>query len=161
MNNLDILYNWIEAKRVKTLILRGSSGSGKTTLAEGLQKYGDFTIYSADEAFVNSEGAFKFEPLRLIEAHAQCLRKFVEDIQKEPQKCRIVDNTNLTVAEVAPYYAIAEAYAAKPAILQVPVDFQVALKRGTHGVSELTLEKQNMRLNRVVFPPLLAYLHSA
>lgn len=67
--------------------------------------------------------SYRFDPAKLPEAHAQCLKKFIRTAQGNTGGALgdviIVDNTNSTVAEIAPYYAIAEAYGYDTRILRV------------------------------------------
>lgn len=84
--------------------------------------------------------SYRFDPAKLPEAHAQCLKKFIRTAQGNTGGALgdiiIVDNTNSTVAEIAPYYAIAEAYGYDTRILRVRCRPDIASARGLHGVSE-------------------------
>jgi hypothetical protein len=71
---------------------------------------------SADKFFTRN-GRYEFDAAQLPEAHARCLLAFVRWAQRDPKGLHtrnpamcIVDNTNTTVAEIAPYYALAQAY---------------------------------------------------
>lgn len=91
-------------------ILRGPSGCGKTTFAKTIN---GAKICSADHFFTKDDGTYEFDPSKLGEAHAACLRKYVDAILlrvKGRQFPIIVDNTNLTDTELAPYVRIAQAY---------------------------------------------------
>lgn len=115
------------------VILQGISGSGKSTVASKLAP--PEAVCSADDTFM-VEGKYVFNPARLPEAHGNCLKKFVA-LLTGPVKCGIVvDNTNTTVAEIAPYVALAQAYGRDVTIVTVPCDPLVAAKRNTHGVPE-------------------------
>jgi hypothetical protein len=50
-----------------------------------------------------------------------------------------VDNTNTTVAEIAPYYAIAEAYGCDVTIVRVLAEFRECLRWNTHKVPDGTM----------------------
>lgn len=55
-----------------TLILvRGLPGSGKTTLAEMMTD----TVLSADQFFIDNEGAYNFDESKIAEAHQWCIAK--------------------------------------------------------------------------------------
>lgn len=97
-------------------ILQGPPGAGKTTWAErqhgsiASSKYGErIAIVSADTERERIIGR------TLAEAHAACLRRFVDLLNVPPRVAGttmhiIVDNTNTTQAEVAPYVALGMAY---------------------------------------------------
>lgn len=134
----------------KVTILQGISGSGKTTLAKQWEaeaekqgQYG-FYCYSADSYFVGSGGVYRFDPSKLPEAHAQCLREFTRTVILALRQSAhiVVDNTNTMVWEVAPYYELAQAHGYEVEILYLPCLVGVALIQGTHGVPEYTLERQ-------------------
>lgn len=99
-------------------ILQGPPGAGKTTWAMRqitsgergtASRYGErIAIVSADTERERLIGR------TLAEAHAACLRRFVDLLNAPPRLGStmhiIVDNTNTTQAEVAPYVALGMAY---------------------------------------------------
>jgi predicted kinase len=46
----------------------------------------------------------------------------------------VVDNTNCTIAEIAPYVALAQAYGAEVEIVRINIDPEIAHERNTHGL---------------------------
>lgn len=60
----------------------------------------------------------------------------------------IVDNTNTTALEIAPYVALANAYEDKVTLVTVDVDVETASKRNRHGVPLKTLQAQADNLKR-------------
>lgn len=56
-------------------IIRGPSGSGKSTIASLLVKEFNFRAVEADDYFV-VDGAYRYDPAKLTEAHALCLQAF-------------------------------------------------------------------------------------
>jgi len=143
------------AKRV--FILQGVSGSGKSSLAKklcGEQK----NICSADDFFVGSDGVYRFNPAHLPDAHSSCLRKYVSSLMlcfAHSEAVIVVDNTNTTVGEIAPYYALAQAYGYTPIIITVECDVSEAAERNAHGVSLSTCEAMDARIKatNATLPP--------
>lgn len=136
----------------QVIILSGISGSGKSTYAKMLQlDLVNAQIVSADNYFM-VDGEYKFDPRKLGEAHSSCLRAFIEHLSSWQQTV-IVDNTNTTVLEIAPYYAVGKAYGAKVKLITVEVDPVVAAKRNAHGVNLATCERMARNLAERKLPP--------
>ena len=124
------------------VILQGVSGAGKSTYASRLLgESPDGAIVSANDYFVVG-GRYQFDPARLGEAHAACLRKFMILTAMRISPI-IVDNTNARVDEIAPYYAIGEACGYRVEIVRVECDPRAAAARGLHGVSA----QKNLRVH--------------
>lgn len=135
---------------MKVTILQGLPGSGKSTWAEAQV---GAEIISADHFFVQPRTKeYKFDVAKLPEAHAACLRWFVRLVQRATPVV-IVDNTNTTVAEVAPYYALAQAYGAEVEILHFDVPLATCCERQVHGVSEAGMVAMQQRLLEFYPPP--------
>ena len=135
-------------------ILSGCSGSGKSTEVERILKmsaYGpdQVVICSADHYFLINNGTvsgtYNFNPAHLGRAHAECLRRFIEAIQ-QGKRLIIVDNTNTTVEEMAPYYAVAKAYGAAVHIHTATTDPIVAHARNVHNVPLHVVQAQSARI---------------
>lgn len=135
-------------------ILQGVSGSGKSSIASKLADADN--ICSADDFFMR-DGKYHFDPTKLGEAHGACLRKYVSLLLVNAQKGRpiVVDNTNTTIGEIAPYYSLAEAYGYKPVIITVECDPDEAAARNTHGVPVKVCWEMNRRimLTNAALPP--------
>lgn len=86
----------------KVIILSGISGSGKSTYGRKLLEGALWTsVCSADDYFmVGSE--YRFDASKLSLAHGQCFKKFI-DLLKGGDQVVVVDNTNTSVVEIAPY----------------------------------------------------------
>jgi predicted kinase len=141
-------------------ILMGSSQSGKSTTtrkliqrakAEGARA----EAFSADDYFqVGGEaGRYAFDPSKLGEAHGQCLRRTAQALWATLASSHIVvvDNTNTTIAEIAPYIALGQAYG---------YDVRVIPHRGNrgdngHGVPEHARNAQALRMEETLaqWPP--------
>jgi len=124
----------------EVIIMQGVAGSGKSTYIKN--NFPNSTVVSADHFFINTiTGVYEFNRELLAEAHGQCLIKFIETVNAGNNDTPgngliVVDNTNCTVAEIAPYAAIALAYRCKLKIIYLEVDLKVAAARNLHGVEE-------------------------
>jgi hypothetical protein len=91
----------------RCIILSGPSGFGKSTLAAklaGTVGEGKSFICSADNFFVNEGGFYEFDPKLLPQAHKECYLDFINVVNFRTPLV-IVDNTNLSGWEIAPYYS--------------------------------------------------------
>jgi predicted kinase len=134
---------------MRVVIMRGIPGSGKSTYTA---KLGGAYVVSADHFFMEG-GIYKFDATKLQEAHGACMRNFVKIITT-PDWSRgyypvvVVDNTNITVLEVAPYAALALAYGHEVEVVTVSADPYVAAARNSHGVPEPKVLDMHTRLQR-------------
>lgn len=124
------------------VIMQGVSGSGKSTYI--MRNFPSAIVVSADYYFVNVvTGNYEFNSELLGEAHANCLRSYIDTVvvwnNNVEDGVLVVDNTNCTVAEIAPYAAIATAYGHKLKIICLDIDPKVAAARNLHGVDELNV----------------------
>lgn len=142
----------------KVYIMSGVSGSGKSTYAASLASQA--VVFSADAFFVNAVGEYKFDPKYLGGAHAACLRQFTQEVYDGGGRDIVVDNTNTTVDEIAPYFALAQAFGYEPQILTIgPFDqtkleayYEACAKRNRHGVSLGVIRAQGERIRQRVLP---------
>jgi len=121
----------------KVVIMRGVSGSGKSTYAR--TNYPSATILSSDDYWTKDGGDYKenFNVEKLGAAHAWNLRRFIEYLRAVCPSCDstfVIDNTNTSIAELAPYYAVAQAFQVPVEIITLMVDPKIALERNVHGV---------------------------
>lgn len=134
---------------MKVVILCGASGSGKSTWAS--QNYPDAIVVSADHYFIGEDGEYRFDPSKLGDAHGSCLRHFVKCAQSMITDTVVVDNTNTTTVEIAPYVAVARAYGIEPEIRAwVGSPPEHALTRNTHGVPAEVVKAMWDRLSATV-----------
>ena len=91
----------------RVVILSGLPGSYKSTYAKKLELEGAVVV-SADHYF-EVDGGYRFDRNLLGKAHGECLKRFIQFIT-EDKSVIIVDNTNLTLIDIAPYYAAARAF---------------------------------------------------
>lgn len=102
------------------VILSGIMGCGKTVVAQHYKLHEpNVLVVSADNYFAASapdQYVFKAEDLGM--AHAACLLRFVDELRTKPLETIVVDNTNIGIEEIAPYYALAEAYGWTPIVAE-------------------------------------------
>lgn len=110
-------------------ILIGPPGSGKSTYAATLTS--EAIVCSADDHFMQ-DGKYVFDPSQLKSAHGKCLRKYLDGAKNAEHIC--VDNTNTTIAQVAPYIAVAQAYAYDIKAIFFDTPWRVCVERQTKGV---------------------------
>lgn len=127
---------------MKMIITIGCSGSGKTTLSRRLMSVLnlDHVRCSADKFFETPNGGYDFDPSKLSEAHGACFREAVEALQRGQNV--LVDNTNTTAAEVAPYIAMGQAYNADVRIVMADCQVDVCIARNTHNVPSNVISRQ-------------------
>jgi predicted kinase len=120
---------------MQAIIMIGPSGSGKSTWIKNNLE--DPVICSSDSYFTNpSTGAYEFDPDLLSESHAASLRKFVAACQRK-NLVVVSDNTNTTMAEIAPYIAIAKAYRYEVRVVVCGMHEQLDLDLGLEYAEKL------------------------
>lgn len=67
-------------------------------------------VCSADDYHVCPDGTYAFNPKNAGAAHGLCLRKFISALLSGNDVDVVVDNTNTSTYELAPYMAMAAAY---------------------------------------------------
>lgn len=137
----------------KVIIMSGVSGSGKSTHAMKAFK-GEFgpattiSVLSADNFFMK-EGVYNFDPSKLSLAHGECFKDFITNLRNDTDLV-VVDNTNTTAVEIAPYILGAQAYGYEVEIITVMCetedDINCAAARNSHGVPLTGVMAQHKRL---------------
>lgn len=148
---------------MKVIILSGISGSGKSTYAEKIrQDHNGITQTCSADHYFEKDGKYNFDPSKLGEAHAACMFKFADLLHRammgEHRIDRdldviIVDNTNLSAVELAPYVALAAAYSAECELVTIHCDAQVAFERNAHGVPFQGIRRMANALRDRQLPP--------
>lgn len=131
-------------------IMQGISGSGKSTRARDIARARSADIYSTDDfpGLYGPDGSFNVSLLG--SAHAWCLRSVVGALMQGGNV--VVDNTNTTVAEMAPYVALAQAFGYEPRIVRMRCDATTAHARNVHGVPLTAVKRQALNLDRFEIP---------
>lgn len=150
--------------RRMVIILIGPPGSGKSTYSEGLQKgFPDVVrICSADRYPGLYDEKGDFHPSLLGVAHANCMKEFIEALQ-ERIPVVVVDNTNTTAVEIAPYILVANSQGYDVALREFrTASSDVLFKRNVHKVPLETIERmmRNMDQPRPMFWPEAIVIHS-
>lgn len=139
-----------ESKMKKVIVMVGLPGSGKTTYVhrELLRQLPNAYIFSADQYMVDGVGNYEFNPNKL----GNCLNDFTHAMMAQHEDAAagvidsvlIVDNTNLTNVERAPYISLALAFGYEVDVITVQaqgLSMADLAKRNVHGVSEETLQR--------------------
>ena len=134
---------------MKVKIMSGISGSGKSTYIKN--HFPDAMVCSADHFFLNEKGEYVFDVKNLSKAHGECLKKFVAIVGfvSDKDAVIVVDNTNTTPVEIAPYAQLALAYGHELEIVMIEYDSKKACARNEHEVPLKTVEAQAYRLNKL------------
>lgn len=142
----------------KVVVMSGVSGSGKSSFVKKLLTPDQYKslVVSADNFFYH-DGVYRFEPSMLGEAHGSCFFEYIEALRNKVDNTIIVDNTNTTVAEIAPYMLAAQAYEWQAEIVTLCCKgvgaLMVCAERNKHGVNLHTIGRQDAALrNRVLSP---------
>jgi len=121
----------------RVVIMQGTPGAGKSSwIARALP---GAVVVSADHHFMR-DGAYHFDPAGLGEAHAQCMRRFLDALGSGADTV-VVDNTSPRVSDLSPYYSVARAFNAPVDVVRVVCDPKVAAARNVHGVPAAAVER--------------------
>lgn len=141
-------------EKPKVIILRGCSGSGKSTYIKTHLPLS--RVCSADHFFME-DNKYVFVPEKLNLAHATCINKFLELLDAFVEVGTdlaffVIDNTNISVADIAPYVALASAYGLEHEI--VTLDCPPELATNVHGVppAKVRAQYKYMKMQEKQFP---------
>ncbi len=136
----------------KCVIMRGLPGCGKDHTIEKLLdkdcKFSRGAVVSTDDFFMVN-GEYHFDVTKLAEYHNKSLQQFTRLCVMGVTHI-IVNNTNIRVFEIAPYYRVAEAFGYEPEVWQFPINPELSLQRNIHNVPESTI--QNMARSLEALP---------
>ena len=126
------------------VLIRGLPGSGKSTLAESMAGY----VHIEADQFFMYRGKYEFDPSKVKQAHAWCLRKVKTTLARSDFPSVVVANTFTQNWEMQPYFDMVIA-------LDQNIRFSVITALGEfksiHNVPEDTLQRmrdrwENLRL---------------
>lgn len=135
-------------------IMRGIPGSGKSWFAnkilEDANKYGvDVVIHSADD-YRYFDGVYVFNIYTSMYGHATCQQAATISM-REGVPIVIIDNTNLYISSIRPYYEAAIANGYKVIVLNVvPPTPEVATQRNIHSVPADTIANMYAQWHQAV-----------
>ena len=147
--------------------MSGVPGSGKSSYISYLRKEWEddkFFICSTNHYFqrdlngrFDPDADFLFDEAKLPQAHAICLKKFVEEIIPGSNSSVwadivVVDNTNLTSLELSPYVCLGLAYGIPVEIITIMCDPRLAKDRNVHGFSLQSISKMDSILRKRTLP---------
>lgn len=107
-----------KSEQKMAIVMMGLPGSGKSfwidSYIETLRKQPDAVedklplVCSADHYYDDNPTANRHDPKNYPIAHALCMRKYIEAVQREQDV--ICDNCNVTAHAISPYISVARAY---------------------------------------------------
>lgn len=154
---------------MKIILMSGIPGSGKSTYVDKLRQDNfdkAVNVCSADHYFM-VDGEYKFNPANLGKAHAACLYEFTTLLTAGHTYHKIgesmllvVDNTNTSAIELAPYVALAAAFKVDCEIVTVLCDPTKAAMRNVHGVLEHAVKRMDEAIRNRQLPPFWNVTHT-
>jgi predicted kinase len=129
---------------MKIIIMQGLPGSGKSTYAA--QNYPEAKVCSADNYFMFG-GEYKFDPSLLEKAFQACMRQFLW-LTKHEEPTIVVDNTNLSLWEMAPYIQVGAALGYEVEVIRANADLETCISRNVHGVPRETILRMAERMEK-------------
>jgi len=128
--------------------MQGLPGSGKTHYTKA---HFQNAVICSSEHFFEVNGVYKFDKTQLSWAHGNCFKRAVEAVTSGAPEV-IIDNTNTTELECAPYMALANAFGCDSRIIRIDADVDLCSDRNIHNVPLRTIMDLSDRLRR--FRPL-------
>jgi predicted kinase len=144
---------------MQVIIMRGIGGAGKSTWANDFShkaflRNESCWILSADNYFIK-DGKYTFDPRKLPDAHALCLKEFMDytnpdGVLVDVVDYLIVDNTNISLWEMSPYIAIANVHKHPVRIVRVECPQEIAAERNVHGVPQKAIQSMASRMEKAL-----------
>lgn len=148
----------------KVIIMRGLPGAGKSrwTHRFSIENKTSVCVVSADTyhyvpQLPNADGTlvppkYEYKAENGHKAHLHCFVDFMQAL-KEGWEIIIVDNTNISAWEIAPYYRLAEVHGIEVEIILMNCPTLLSIGRNIHNVPEETIKKMAYRLENESLPP--------
>lgn len=130
------------------IIMSGTSGSGKNTYIQ--KHYPTAAVVSADDFFEKS-GVYVFDYNKLSEAHGECFLIFLTLLFNKNELI-VVNNTNTSVIEMAPYVAAANAFKASLELITLIKDPVLCAERNVHGVPLKSIQNMLFKIKSRTIP---------
>lgn len=120
-------------------VMFGAPGSGKSSWLKKNVKP-PVTICSADHWFMDwDDESYHFDPSELTNAHNNCLKQYCIAVEKgEYVAC---DNTNTTLAEIAPYIQIPLAFGYLVRPIYALQDRDACVEHNIHAVPPIVIDR--------------------
>ncbi len=136
-----------KSKMSKVYIMRGLPGSGKTSwVAKNVPNYTGY--FSVDRERTTHTGYAKdITWQRKCQYHNDVLAHFAKCVSRgNKDEIYVVDNCNLEVHMIAPYYRLAEAFDYEIEIVEMQTPLSICESRNLHGVTyqQLTQLSENI-----------------
>lgn len=126
-------------KTAKLYIIRGLPGSGKSTFAKKMLDEGFVdSHYEADMFFIDMDGNYRYDPLKISSAHFWCRTNVKKDLKKGLTV--IVSNTFTKKSEMDPYIQYCQDNDIPFEVIRMGTQFQ-----NIHNVPEEILKKMKDR----------------
>jgi hypothetical protein len=132
-------------------VYQAISGAGKTTHHK--EHFPHARVYTTDNFFMK-DGEYLFDSKKLGEAHDWNFRQFIIGCETgEPEI--VVDNTNTSVWEIAPYIRVAEIHGYEVTIIRLLCAPEIAFERNAHNCPLDAIRGQHERLmaQKDLLPP--------
>lgn len=153
MKNIKEVFKKLDRRSV--IILRGLPGAGKSSFVNLFEQYlnspdpNTMQVVSADFFFVNDQGEYVFNRHLLGQAHHVCFRDFQLYAEQEGDhkpSFLIVDNTNLTNKEVAPYLKVAKDNRWDITFITLDIPVETSVARNIHNVPRETIDNMYKKM---------------
>jgi predicted kinase len=142
--------------KTQVILMMGLPGSGKSTWIKE-NTWGAVEVCSADHYHEEPGGEYVYKNELAGESHARCFDRFDWALGGVGHKLHflIVDNTNLTLAQISPYITVARQRYFDPRVVLINADHEAAFDRNKHGLPGETFEIMVEQLikTRAEWPP--------